>query len=198
MRFLLLALCAIFTLNIASAQAPRVARAVAAKSETPAGDNTSSVVLRPNDVFELRLTGMPPDDSSMFAGAQTVGSDGQINVLYVGRIQAAGRTAGELERAIEKALMDKKIFRWPAATINIQTGLRFVTVGGTRAPGRVPWAADLTLMSALMAQGGPTDFSGDKIHLVRGGKVMVFSYKKLRKDPSLDQKLLPGDTIELL
>ena len=134
----------------------------------------------------------------MFNGAQTVGSDGLVNILYAGRIQAAGRTPGELERAIEKALIDKKIFRWPAATVNIATQLRYVTVGGTRNPGRVPWSADLTALSALMAQAGPTDFSGDKIHLTRGGKVTVYSYKKLRRDPSQDPKLLPGDQVELL
>jgi protein involved in polysaccharide export with SLBB domain len=199
MRSLPLALCVIVTLNIlaARAEAQRVEKAVPANSGPSSGDISSSVVLRPNDVFQLRLSGMPADDASQFAGDQTVGSDGQVNILYVGRIQAGGRTSAELERAIEKALVDKKIFRWPTATVNIATQLRYVTVGGTRQPGRVPWSADLTVLSAIMAQAGPTDFSGDKIHLIRGGKVTVYSYKKLRRDPSQDPKLLPGDSVEL-
>jgi protein involved in polysaccharide export with SLBB domain len=202
MRSLSLALSALLTVNIAFAQRaePRVARAVAANAQTaPApGVNSSAVVLRPNDVFELRLSGMPQEDSNQFGGAQTVGSDGLVNILYAGRIQAAGRTPAELEKAIEKQLVDKKIFRWPTATINIATQLRYVTIGGTvRAPQRTQWSADLTLSSALMVAGGGGDFSSDKVHLIRGGKVTVYSVKKLRRDPTEDPKLLPGDSIEL-
>jgi polysaccharide export outer membrane protein len=199
MRSLLLALGALLTLNIICAHAePPIARAVAANSQPAPAADSSNLVLRPNDVFELRLSGMPADDASQFQGPQTVGSDGQINVLYVGRIQAAGRTAGEIERTVEKALIDKKIFRWPQATLTVALQTRFITVGGNvRAPNRPPWSPDLTVLSAIMAAGGPSDFGGDKIHLIRGGKITVYSYKKLRRDPSQDQKLLPGDSVEL-
>ena len=201
MRSFPLALGALLSLSpiLISAQEPRVARAVAARSEAPAALNSSSVILRQNDLFELRLSGMPPDDASGLNGTQTVGSDGQVNILYAGRIQAAGRTPDQLARAIERELIEKKIFRWPVATITLPTtGVRFVTVGGTvRAPQRSPWSTDLTLLSALSASGGKSDFSGDKINLVRDGKVTVYSYKKLSRDPSLDPKLLPGDRVDL-
>jgi polysaccharide export outer membrane protein len=200
MRSLSLALSALLTVNVAFAQSaqPRVARAVAATSPTAPAVNSSAVVLRPNDVFELRLVGMPQEDSAMFNGAQTVGSDGMVNILYAGRIQAAGRTPADLERAIEKALIEKKIFRWPTATINIATQLRYVTIGGTvRAPQRTQWSADLTLSSALMVAGGGGDFSSKKVHLIRGGQVTVYNGDKLRREPSQDPKLLPGDSIEL-
>jgi hypothetical protein len=183
MRSLPLALGAILTLNVICVHAdPPIARAVAANSQTTPAADSSNLVLRPNDVFELRLSGMPADDASQFSG----------------RIQAAGRTAGDIERTIEKALVEKKIFRWPQATLTVALQTRFVTIGGNvRAPNRPPWSADLTVLSAIMAAGGPSDFGGDKIHLIRGGKVNVYSYKKLRRDPSQDPKLLPGDTVEL-
>jgi len=203
MRSFLPAFCTFtfLALNVFSASSaePRVARAVAAASEVSGTGNSSSVVLRPNDVFELRLNGMPPEDSAQFNGTQTVGSDGYINILYAGRIQAAGRTAAQLERAIEKELVDKKIFRWPAAVINIATGLRYVTVGGrVRQSNRIQWSAELTILTVLMQAGGPDDFASDKVSLVRDGKRIVYSYKKLRRDPSEDQKVLPNDSIEML
>lgn len=145
------------------------------------------------------MSGMPQEDASQFAGQQTIDGSGQVNILYIGRIQASGRTPGELEKAIEQALIDKKIFRWPTATVNVATSLRYVVIGGNvRNPNRMPWSADLSLMSAIMSSAGPGDFAGDKINLVRAGKITVYSYKKLRKEPSEDPKLLPGDQVELL
>lgn len=204
MRFTFLPLCALLSMALPfthGAPAPRVARAVAANTPAaPAAVRTSSsVVLRANDVIELRMSNMPPDDAQGFSGiAYTVGGDGQVNFPYAGALQAAGRTPSELERALERALIDKKMFRWPTATINVITGLRFVVIGGNvRGPSRMQWSADLTLMSALMAAGGPGDFAGDKINLIRNGAITVYRYKKLQKDPSQDPRLLPGDQVDL-
>ena len=206
MRLLLLALLTFAPLTKLSAQSDgtRVARAVVAAGSAdtaPTGPRTSSsVVLRPNDVIGLRLSGMPPDEAAQFNGAEyTVGGDGTVNVPYAGSLQAAGRTPTELERAIERTLVEKKIFRWPTATIMVASTVRFVVIGGAvRNPSRMPWSADLTLMSALSSAGGPGDFAGDKINLIRGGKITLYSYKKLKKDPSQDPRLLPSDQVDLL
>ncbi len=204
MRSTLLALCALLFLALPFTQgAPRVARAVAANTPAAAapapGRTSSSVVLRPNDVIELRMSGMPPDEAQQFSGtAYTISGDGQVNIPYAGALPAGGRTPSELERSIERTLIDKKIFRWPTATINVVTTLRYVVIGGNvRGPSRMQWSPDLTLMSAIAAAGGPGDFAGDKINLIRNGAITVYSYKKLRKDPSQDPKLLPGDQVDL-
>jgi protein involved in polysaccharide export with SLBB domain len=186
--------------------APKVAKAIpipraeAVTNTAPATvGESANVVLRENDLFELRMAGMPAEDAAQFSGsAYTVGSDGTVSILYVGKIRAAGRTPGELERAIEQELINKKMFQWPNATINIATSQRYVTVGGSvRVPSRMPWSADLTMLSALMAAGGASDFAGDKVSLNRGGKVTGYSWKKLKKNPTQDPKLLPGDQVEL-
>lgn len=206
MRLLLLTIIALGSAMVSSTQAAeptRVAKAVAAAASEvipAAGRTSSSVVLRPNDIIELRLGGMPPDDAQQFNGtAYTVGGDGNINVPYAGSLQAAGRTPSELERAIERSLIDKKIFRFPVATINVANSVRFVVIGGNvRAPSRMPWSADLTLMSAIAAAGGTGDFAGDKINLIRGGKITLYSFKKLKKDPSQDPRLMPSDQVDVL
>ena len=204
MRSTLLALCAIsFSVIPVSQAAPRVAKAVAANSPAaPTSVRTSSsVVLRPNDMIQLHMGGMPPDDAQPFSTTPyTVSGDGQVNIPYVGPLPAAGRTTSELERAIERALVDKKIFRSPTATINIDApaSLRTVTIGGNvRAPGRTQWSPDLTLMSSIADHGGPGDFAGDKINLIRDGKITVYRYKQLQKDPSQDPRLQPGDQVDL-
>ena len=204
MRSLFNFLAILLTVALSSTQAePRVAKAVAAAAADAAPmavRTASSVVLRPNDIIQLRLSGMPPDDAQQFSGTEyTVGGDGTVNIPYAGALQAGGRTPTELERTIERALIDKKIFRWPTATINVANTVRFVVVGGNvRAPNRFPWSADLTLMSAIATAGGPGDFAGDKINLIRGGKIILYSYRKLKKDPSEDPRLLPSDQVDVL
>jgi polysaccharide export outer membrane protein len=69
--------------------------------------------------------------------------------------------------------------------------------GAVRQPGRVPYSSDLTLTTTIDSAGGPSDFAGDQIRLVRGGKIQYFSRKKLDKDPSLDPRVEPGDQIHL-
>lgn len=201
MRLLLLIALVYAVVSSAKAE-PRVAKAVAAAASEvapAAGRTASSVVLRPNDVIGLRLSGMPPDDAQQFNGNEyTIGGDGNINVPYAGSLQAAGRTPSELERAIERSLIDKKIFRWPTATVNVAISQRYVVIGGNvRAPARMPWSADLTLMSAISSAGDRGDFGGDKINLIRSGKITVYSYKALKKDPSQDPRLLPSDQVDL-
>jgi protein involved in polysaccharide export with SLBB domain len=53
-------------------------------------------------------------------------------------------------------------------------------------------------MSAINAAGGLSEFATPKgIRLIRDGKSEVYDARKLRKDPSLDPKISPGDQIEV-
>lgn len=190
---------------VVAAAAPEVRRAqpvaraaapVAAPApQIPGGNNA---VLRVGDTFELRMTGMPQEDAAMYALVFTIGGDGMVNIPLGGQIRAAGLTQSLLEKAIEKRLVDEKIFTNPTATINMAAAARFVTVGGNvRAPNRQPWSPDLTLLVAVAAAGGGNEWAGDKIDLIRGGQRTMFSLKKLNKEPSQDPKLLPGDRLDL-
>lgn len=165
----------------------------------PSPGSGAGAALRPGDAFELRMTGMPADDAQMFGGTFTIGGDGYLNIPLAGQIRAAGLTQSQLEKAIEKRLIDEKIFRWPTATINVRNEARFVTVGGNiRAPNRIPWSQDLSLLAAISACGGVGDFGGDKVNLIRNAEVVTFSIKKLKRKPIDDPKLLPGDQLDVL
>jgi polysaccharide export outer membrane protein len=140
---------------------------------------------------------MPPEDATQYAQPFTIGSDGYFNIPLAGQIRAEGLTQSQLERAIERKLVEAEIFRFPTATIFVEAQTRFVTVGGAvRAPQRVAWSPDLTLLTAVSAAGGGGDFAGDKIELVRSGKKATYSRKRIEKDPSQDPRLMPGDRIE--
>lgn len=185
-------------LEVPIRKATAVARPAApAPAPVPEGGIQSSATFRSGDTFELRLSGMPPEDALQYTQPFTIGSDGYFNIPLAGQIRAAGLTQSQLERAIERKLIDEQIFRFPTATIYVGAQARFVTVGGAvRNPNRFPWSPDLTLLTAISAAGGGGDFASDKIELIRAGKSAIYSTKKLRKDPSLDPRLFPGDRIE--
>jgi protein involved in polysaccharide export with SLBB domain len=184
-------------LEVPVRKASAVVRAAVPAAPSVESGGQGGATFRPGDTFELRLSGMPPDDAMQFAQAFTIGGDGFLSVPLAGQIRAAGLTQSQLERAIERKLIEEQIFRFPTATINVGAQARFVTVGGAvRNPNRFPWSPDLTLLSAISAAGGAGDFGGDKVELIRGQKVSVYSTKKLRRDPSLDPRLFPGDRLE--
>ncbi len=181
-------------LTVIGSQAQDVRRATAAD---PSRNQSAS--FRSGEVFELRMSGMPPEDAVPFAQTFTIGGDGFVNIPFAGQVRAVGLTQSQLERAIEQRLVEAQIFTHPTATINVAPQARYVTIGGqVRAPQRMVWSPDLTLLSGIAAAGGPADFAGDKIKLSRNRQVTVYSRKSLNKNPADDPRLLPGDQIDQL
>ena len=76
---------------------------------------------------------------------------------------------------------------------------RFVNVSGdVRTPQRVPYTSDLTVLGAISASGGFTDYADQrKVRLMRNGKAQLIDIKAVRSNPSLDIGLIPGDHIEV-
>ncbi len=173
--------------------------APAATTVTTAGSNLGAT-FRVGDTFELRMTGMPAEDAIPYATAFTISGDGMVNIPLGGQVRAAGLTQSQLEKAIERRLIDEKIFTNPTANVSLPNnqGTRYVTVGGqVRSPNRQPWTPDLTLLTAVEAAGGPGDFSGKKIDLIRNGEKTTYDIRKLREKPADDPILRPGDRLDM-
>jgi polysaccharide export outer membrane protein len=161
--------------------------------------NSGSIAtLRPGDIFEMRLSGMPTEFAGDFNLQYTVGGEGTVSVPLIGEIHAAGLTASQLERTVESKLVGDKIFTHPTVLISVAQATRFVSIsGGVRQPQRLSWSNDLTLSSAIGNCAGLSDFGSPKgIRIIREGKIFgVFNLSELQKDPSRDPKLLPGDQV---
>jgi protein involved in polysaccharide export with SLBB domain len=114
-------------------------------------------------------------------------------------VHAEGLTPPQLAQAIEGTYRSNKIFTNPTVTILMQPTARFVNVGGAvRAPNRIPFTEDITLLSAINAAGGFNDFADQKhVRLLRGNSAKVYDIRQFRRDPSLDPKLQPGDRVEV-
>lgn len=163
----------------------------------PADQTRANAPLREGDVVELRISGVPPDDVAMVSGAHTVDQDGNINLPYIGRVQAVGLTQSQLQASIENRYKAEQIYSNPTVIISQQGSSRFVNVGGdVRSPGRVAYTPDLTLMKAITASGDFTEFANPKqVRLLRDGESMTVDVRKIRENPSLDIALTPGDDV---
>lgn len=155
-------------------------------------------VFRNGDVFEMRLSGPPEEFTREFNIMLTV-DEGSVNLPLIGRVPALGLSSTALATTIERRLRDAKIFTIANVniTVNAAQNQRTIIVGGSvRAPGRQPWIKDLTLTGAISAAGGPTEFAGDGMKIIRGGRAERFSRKVIKKSPALDPRVEPGDIVE--
>jgi len=159
----------------------------------------ADAVLRPGDPVEMRISGVPADEQTQVNNVYTVDASGMVNMPYINKVRAGGLTPAQLASAIENGYKAAGIFTNPTITIMMQPQTRFVNVGGAvRAPNRVPFTEDLTLLTAINAAGGFNDFADQKrVRLLRGSDAKIYDVRQFRRDPSLDPKLQPGDKVEV-
>ena len=159
----------------------------------------AQATLRAGDTIEIRLAGVPADEMQSVSAQYTVDDAGMLNLPYINTVKVGGLPPNQAQAAIEQKFKSEQIYTHPTVTIIIQSASRFVNVGGSvRGPGRIPYTPDLTLMSTINAAGGFSDFANQKrVHYIHENKVQIIDAKKIRKDPSLDPKVYPGDQIEV-
>lgn len=126
------------------------------------------------------------------SGTPTVRPDGKITVPLAGEVEAGGRTAPEIAKAIEEKLA--VYIRAPVVTVSV-TGLRsheFLTririTGAVRTPRSMPFRPGITVLDAVLEAGGPTEFASanrTKVYRKAADKVLVF-------DVALDDILRRG------
>ena len=162
-----------------------------------AAAQAQQATLRAGDTVEIRLSGVPQEEIGGFSAVQTVDENGNLNIPYIGKIKVAGLDAASAQHTIESRLISDKIYTTPTVTVSVQSTMRLVNVTGeVKSSGRLQYTADLTVMAAIAGAGGFSDFADRKhVKVVRSGKVKVIDTTKLSKDPSLDEKVLPGDQI---
>lgn len=129
---------------------------------------------------------------------QQVRTDGKITLLQSYEFVAAGKLRQALEKEIEHFYVtEKEIYK--RMTVSVAIPPRFVNVGGeVRGQGQLVHPGQLTVVKAIHAAGGFTDYANRrKIQITRASdksKITV-DYKKAVSDPSADVPVYPGDII---
>jgi polysaccharide export outer membrane protein len=121
--------------------------------------------------------------------------DGKITLTMNQEFVAAGRTVAELEKEIRDRYVPKY---FQNLTVTVRAPERFFYVDGqVRLPSRQQYLGEITLLGAIAAAGGFTDFAQPKkVRILRAdGKVEVVDCKRAQRDSRFDVPIYPGDRI---
>jgi protein involved in polysaccharide export with SLBB domain len=184
--------------------APIIDTTGSAGSRLPEGTN-SGVLQSPDRGYPFQVGDMI---GVLFSGTaqeipahgERIKEDGNITLPLIGAVKAAGKTAGELQKEIHALYVPKYYVR---LTVNVNPpaqDLVFYVTGEVRVPGPKPYnISGMTVTQGISAAGGPTDYGRKgRVELKRanGTKVRI-DYDKAVRDPKLDPKIFPGDSINV-
>ena len=140
-------------------------------------------------------------------GKVQVRPDGMITTPLIPDLQAAGKTPAQLADDIRLALT--KYVDDPRVTVMVESfqgsfSQQVRIVGATEKPASIPYRANMTLLDAMIAVGGLSEYAaGNKARLIRHdrstGTQKEYDLKIARLlkkgDTSANVKLEPGDVI---
>jgi polysaccharide export outer membrane protein len=146
------------------------------------------------DVVTVTLTGLP---ETIEPHVEPIKEDGTITMRTIGQVQAAGKTAGQLQKEIHD-LYVPKYYRHLTVTVNTGDRVYYVT-GEVRNPGRQLYAGQMTVTKAITTAGGFTDFANrKKVSLIRsGGQLIKVNCDKAYQDPAQDPLVYPNDQVKV-
>jgi polysaccharide export outer membrane protein len=150
--------------------------------------------LRRGDLVEVKFSGSPnpPEDKS-----ERIKDDGTISLPLIGAITAQNKTGGQLQQEIHDAYVSK-YYRQLTVTVNTESRY-FYVLGEVKHPDRIYYSGQITVLQAVAAAGGFTDFAArTRIELSRlNGEQQIVNGKRAAKRPELDLSVFPGDTINV-
>ena len=117
-----------------------------AASDSPLA--SGSYPLATGDRLGITVFGEPD-----LSGDFEVDSLGLIALPLIGRVQATGLDAGELEAVIVEKLKDGYLQN-PRVTVEIREYRPFYILGGVKSPGRYPYVVGMTVLNAIVLSGG--------------------------------------------
>jgi len=128
--------------------------------------------------------------------------DGGLSFPLIGEVQAAGKTAGQLQQEITERL--NKFIPDPVVSVSVLkvVGNKIYVIGKVNRPGEYPCGRYVDVLQALSMAGGLTPFASQndiKVLRKENGKdtVLPFHYSQVEKGQDLEQNvtLKSGDVV---
>lgn len=149
--------------------------------------------LLPGDAISIDFSGTPTVIPSIHT---EIKGDGTIRLDFIGDVQAAGKTPGELERSIQARYVPDY---YTHMTVTVTPASRFFYVEGeVTLAGRLPYSGLITTTRAIAAAGGFNPFADRKhvrLYRANGSSYAKINCIKALDDPKLDLPVYPGDKI---
>jgi len=149
-----------------------------------------------NDTLMISIRGITPEQPNL---EMVVDEKGDVKMPYINTVKAEGSTASELEDAIRQSYLNHKIYK--NLTVNIIIPAQatpaptFYIKGEVHQPGRILFQNGMTVLTAIAAAGGPTDYFSPDMTLLRGTQKIKINYNDIEKHPDHDQPVQAGDII---
>jgi polysaccharide biosynthesis/export protein VpsN len=161
---------------------------------TPSANENDQEVARfhVGDTVTVTLSGLPdPIDPHI----EPIKEDGTITMPDIGHVQAAGKTAGELQNAIHD-LYVPNLYRHVTVTVSIGDRVYYVR-GAVSQPGRLIYAGETTVTKAITSAGDFNEFANRRnVLLIRAtGEHIKVNCKKVLNGDETDPPVYPGDQI---
>ena len=193
----------------ATSMAPQIPKAA------PVEPPTTSTVMRTNSMAVLDdRTRLGPNDHVSFRVVEDrdnesqrlrVNDNGQLEVPYIGLVQAAGRTSKELAYNI-KSVLEKEYYYNATVIIAVdhvseKSRGKVYVIGSVKVPGpqEIPPDEEYTVSKAVIRAGGFGDFANKrKVKLTRrNGQELVIDLKRVIEEGRTDEDVVvhPDDRI---
>lgn len=149
-------------------------------------------ILRPGDAVYISFSGVidPPQRVE-----DRIREDGCITIPFYPAVEAAGLTRLQLQQKVLDLYVPKYYKR---LTVTVNPAERWIYVSGqVRKEGGIPYAGELTVLKAIAAAGGFTDFARkNRVRLTRAnGQIINVDCDRALQEPTLDLPLFPGDQV---
>lgn len=160
-------------------------------SQFRSAGGTSPYVLKPGDFIAIYLRGIPREEEIQ----DVVDEQGYVTLTYINEVKAAGKTTSELERAIREAYLTAEIYKNISVNVVMMQQSYFVR-GEVKSPGRFALMSGVTLLQAIAAAGGYTEFAQPKkVKLIRGDDSRIIDVRDIEKNPEKDIPIEAEDVI---
>jgi polysaccharide export outer membrane protein len=143
----------------------QLATILSAQTDVAKADSnlTRDYVLGPGDQIVIHV----PDAEEISDKPVRIGANGMVSLPVIGRVQAAGLTAGELEEALAKDLT--VLVKHPQVQVSVLESLSepVSVLGEVRNPGMYQLQGRKTLVQVLSLAGGPAADAGYGVKITR-------------------------------
>lgn len=147
--------------------------------------------LRQGDQIAVSLRGVPEPSDYEFI----IPDDGYIYMPYITPVQVKGLTISELQRLIHSRYVEEQIYRQLSVNVLMPTQHYFVR-GEVRQPGRFPLSSGMTVLKAIAAAGGYTEFANPRrVEVIRAGETISGNARQMEQNPEEDFLVQAGDVI---
>jgi protein involved in polysaccharide export with SLBB domain len=165
--------------------------------------NTNAPGTDPGQGFSILRVGDPITISFADVGALSpmreqrvrIPDSGSITLPFNVRVQAAGKSTGQLEKDIRDAYVPSYFVNLTAIVATEER--YFIVDGEVRQAGQKPYSSEMTVCRAIGTAGGFTEFANrKKVQLRRqNGQKFIINYDKATEKAELDLPVYPNDHI---